>query len=164
MDELAGQTHESETAPGHLGVLSWLLPLKGNSISSHHHETWKTNSISFSEFELTDCWHVYHLNKRWKVYHERWQVLRSVMTVTNMTLFWRLCHLRTHRGMCCIRGWTLMMMSGLYFFRPASTCLHSGETPGKFRTALPSPSSPGRFCRGHLKHNPTYCDVYISRH
>ena len=46
------------------------------------------------------------------------------MTVTKTTLFCRPCHLSTHRGMCCMRGWTLIMMSGLYFFSPASTFLH----------------------------------------
>lgn len=39
------------------------------------------------------------------------------------TFFRRPCHLSTHRGMCCMRGWTLIMISGLYFLRPASTFL-----------------------------------------
>lgn len=58
-----------------------------------------------------------------KFYQVGWHVLRSVITVTKITFFCKPCHFKTHNGICCIKGWTLMMISGLYSINPASTSL-----------------------------------------
>ena len=121
MVELEDRTHGFEKVVGHPMQPSWQLLLRGSNIYSHWHGTcifllsYQVNKMlnTTSSFPY-DSW----------TYHVGWQVLRSVMTVTKTTLFCRPCHLSTHRGMCCMRGWTLIMMSGLYFFSPASTFLH----------------------------------------
>lgn len=61
-------------------------------------------------------------------YHVRWQVFRSVMTVTKMTFLLNPCHFITHNGMCCIKGCTLIIMSGLYSIKPASISLFITKT------------------------------------
>jgi len=66
-------------------------------------------------------------------YHVGWQLLRSVMTVTKITFFCKPCHFRTHKGICCIMGWTLIIISGLYSIRPASTSLQSHTQQKKIK-------------------------------
>ena len=55
--------------------------------------------------------------------HVGWQVLKSVITVVKMILFKSPFDLKIRRGTCCIRGCTLIMISGRYFMSPLATSL-----------------------------------------
>lgn len=89
----------------------------------------KAHILNYQKF------HHHNIQVIFKPYHVGWQVFRSVITVTNTTFFWRR-HFSTQRGMCCMRGWTLMMISGLYFFRPASTFLQNNKQPNSLKLFL----------------------------
>lgn len=55
--------------------------------------------------------------------HVGWQVLKSVTTVVKTILFKRPFDLKIRRGTCCIRGCTLIIISGRYFISPFATSL-----------------------------------------
>lgn len=50
-------------------------------------------------------------------------MLKSVTTVVNTIFFNRPFALKIRRGTCCIRGCTLIMISGWYFINPLATSL-----------------------------------------
>jgi hypothetical protein len=126
MVESEDRTRVFEKILGRPMLPSWPLLLRGSSIYSHQHGT----CIIFLLLVIKSA----HSLQNFRAfqfsligicsYHVGWQVLRSVMTVTKTTLFCKPCHLSTHNGICCMRGWTLIIISGLYFFSPASTFLH----------------------------------------
>jgi hypothetical protein len=124
MVESEDQTRGFEKVVGHPLPPSWQLLLRGSNICSHWHGTCILKKKYGQNKLKTNYFNTLSFPCDGGTYHVGWQVLRSVMTVTKTTLFCRPCHLSTHRGMCCMRGWTLIMMSGLYFFSPASTFLH----------------------------------------
>lgn len=64
-------------------------------------------------------------SERKQSYQVGWQVLRSVTTVVNTIFFKRPFALRIRRGTCCIRGCTLIMISGWYFIIPFATSLYT---------------------------------------
>lgn len=114
-----------------------LLPLlKGNNSGQPQDETWLWNKIKKTQINsnlnqnLVCTFAVSFVDEDiYDFYHVRWHVLRSVITVAKMTFLSNPCHLSTHNGMCCIRGWTLMMISGLYSIKPASTSLYFKNLP-----------------------------------
>lgn len=55
--------------------------------------------------------------------HVGWQVLRSVTTVVKTILSNRPFDLKIRSGTCCIRGCTLIIISGWYFISPLATSL-----------------------------------------
>ena len=58
-----------------------------------------------------------------RTYHVGWQVLKSVTTVVKTIFFKRPFALKIRSGTCCIRGCTLIIMSGWYFISPLATSL-----------------------------------------
>jgi hypothetical protein len=131
MVELEDRTRVFEKVLGHPMLPYWPLLLRGSNIYLHQHGTCIIIIIIiiiFCQFKSAHSLQNFRVLQVSLIdissYHVGWQVLRSVMTVTKTTLFCRPCHISTHNGMCCMRGWTLIMMSGLYFFSPASTFLH----------------------------------------
>jgi hypothetical protein len=80
--------------------------LSGGAVTPCHTVVEPESTQHFTLRQRTRHWRIRTPDMRsaHSCYHVGWQVLRSVTTVMKGTLRCRLCHLRTHSGICCISG------------------------------------------------------------